>query len=527
MEQMGGSMQTGSGPMNSPLARRACGLLLHPTSLAGAFPHGDIGRAAREFVDFLKAAGQTWWQMLPIHPLGGCDSPYDSPSAFAGNEMLVSLEDLVPLGLLSEQDLRGLPRAPDVHKASFTLCKQVKEPLLRRAFARFQEQGMHELRPTYDEFLAQSGAWVWDYALFMALREAHGFSPWVKWDAAIRNREPGALDRAHAAHREAVLFHVFCQFLFHFQWGILRTYASERGVRLMGDIPMFVSHDSADVWANQRLFFLDGEGERTVQAGVPPDYFSQDGQLWGNPLYRWDVMQADGYGWWIDRLRRELYKFDVVRLDHFIALSRYWEVPIGASDARGGRYVDVPGYDFLGRASEMLGGLPLVAEDLGIVTREVERLRDHFELPGMKVLQFAFSPGAEAYLPHRHPKNSVAYLGTHDNATSRGWFESLLARATKDGDEGRAAQVELSRLRGYTGIERTADVNPRLVRALLASPANTVIVTPQDLLDQGDEHRINVPGVATGNWTYRLAPGQLTADLAAELRSITIATERA
>lgn len=513
--------------MNSPLARRACGLLLHPTSLPGPLPHGDIGKGAREFVDFLKAAGQRWWQMLPIHPLGGCDSPYDSPSAFAGNELLISLEDLAPLGLLDEHDLRGLPRSADVQKASFSLGRKTKEPLLRQAFTRFQEQVEHKLRPSYNEFLTVNGAWVWDFALFMALREAHAFSPWVKWDAALRHREPAALDRAQAKYKEEVQFHVFCQFLFHYQWGLLRNYATERGVLLMGDIPMFVSHDSADVWANQQLFFLDEEGERTVQAGVPPDYFSEDGQLWGNPLYRWEAMQADGYSWWIDRLRRELYKFDVVRLDHFIALSRYWEVPISATDARGGRYVDVPGYDFLERASEKLGGLPLVAEDLGIVTREVERLRDHFDLPGMKVLQFAFSPGAEAYLPHRHPNNSIAYLGTHDNATTRGWFENLLARSTKDTEEGKAAQVELLRLKGYTGVERTADVSSRLIRALLASPANTVIVTPQDLLDQGDEHRINVPGVAAGNWTYRLAPGQLTTELAAELRAITVATERA
>lgn len=513
--------------MNSPLARRACGLLLHPTSLPGAFPHGDIGKGAREFIDFLKAAGQRWWQMLPIHPLGGCDSPYDSPSAFAGNELLVSLEDLVPLGLLDEQDFFGLPRSAEIEKADFSLGRKAREPLLRKAFTRFTERSEHQLRSSYDEFLALNGAWVWDYSLFMALREAHEFRPWVEWDVALRLRDPAALARAHESQKEGVLFHVFCQFLFHYQWGLLRNYAAERGVLLMGDIPMFVSHDSADVWANQRLFFLDGRGERTVQAGVPPDYFSEDGQLWGNPLYRWEVMQAEGYSWWTDRLRRELYKFDVVRLDHFIALSRYWEIPIGAVDARGGRYVDVPGHDFLERARQSLGGLPLVAEDLGIVTREVERLRDHFDLPGMRVLQFAFSPGAEAYLPHRHPVNSVAYLGTHDNATTRGWFESLLARSTRDTDEGRAAQIELRRLHGYTGVARTADVNPTMIRTLLTSPANTVILTPQDLLDQGDQHRMNVPGVALGNWTYRIAPGQLSPEIAEELRAITVATERA
>jgi 4-alpha-glucanotransferase len=512
--------------MKSPLDRRSSGVLLHPTSLPGPLPNGDIGPAARQFVDFLKAAGQRWWQMLPIHPLGGCDSPYDSPSAFAGNELLISLEDLVTLGLLKAADLRKAPRAPDQEKSNFAIGRMARSPLLRSAFARFTEAKPTELASAYDEFLSLNNPWVWDYGLFMALRERNDLHSWIEWEPPLRHREPEALKKAHETYRGEVLFHVFCQFLFHYQWGQLRNYAAERGVLLMGDIPMVVSHDSADVWANQGMFFLDEEGQRTVQAGVPPDYFSEDGQLWGNPLYRWDVMQSDGYGWWIDRLRRELHKFDAVRLDHFIALSRYWEVPMGVSSAKDGRYVDVPGYDFLERAASALGGLPFIAEDLGIVTREVEALRDHFSLPGMKVLQFAFSPGAESYLPHRHAENCVGYLGTHDNGTTRGWFENLLLRSTQGDEQGQAAQEELRRVQGYTGVRRTADVNPRLIRTLLTSPANTVFLTPQDLLDQGDEFRMNVPGVADGNWTYRLTQGQLTKELAAELKGITLATER-
>jgi 4-alpha-glucanotransferase len=513
--------------MTAPFARRSSGLLLHPTSLPGPFSCGDIGPGARKFIDFLKAAGQKWWQMLPVHPPGGCDSPYDSPSAFAGSDLLISLEDLVPLGLLTTDEIRSVPRVPYPEVANFLLARRSRSPLLVAAFARFQATENQQLKSAYDEFLGLNDAWVWDYGLFASLRLHFDQVVWTEWEVGLRHREPEALRHAHQQHREEVLFQVFCQFLFHYQWGFLRNYAAERGIRLMGDIPMFVSHDSADVWANQRMFFLDGEGRRTVQAGVPPDYFSEDGQLWGNPLYRWDVMQADGYGWWIDRLRRELHKFDAIRLDHFIAFSRYWEVPMGVTSAKQGRYVNVPGYDFLERAAEALGGLPFVAEDLGIVTREVETLRDHFDLPGMKVLQFAFSPGAEAYLPHRHPTNCVAYLGTHDNNTTRGWFESLLERSTKADQFGEAARVELARLHGYTGVSRTADVNQRLIRTLFASPANTVLLNLQDLLDQGDDYRMNVPGVADGNWTYRITAQQLTEELASELKSITIATERA
>lgn len=511
--------------MTTALDSRSSGILLHPTSLPGILPNGDIGPGARNFVDFLKDAGQKWWQMLPIHPIGGCDSPYDSPSAFAGNDLLVSLEDLVGAGLLEPGDLRALPRPANPEKSNFVVARQVRLPLLRKAFANFQ-RGHHDLGPWYDEFLALNHTWVWDYALFVTLRARFDYRSWLEWSPELRARDPAALRIARSNNDADVRFEVFAQFLFHHQWGKLRDYARQRGVKLMGDVPMFVSHDSADVWANQEIFFLDEGGGRTVQAGVPPDYFSEEGQLWGNPLYRWDAMKRDGYGWWIDRLRREIHKFDVVRLDHFIALSRYWEVPIHAASAREGRYVAAPGYDFLELVGRALGGLPFVAEDLGIVTREVEQLRDRFQLPGMKILQFAFAPGAEIYLPHRHGENCVAYLGTHDNGTTRGWFESLLLRANQEGPVAAAAREELRRLQGYTGITRTVDVSGQLVRTLMASPANTVILTTQDLLDQGDEHRMNVPGVASGNWTYRLTAGQLTQQLAEDLRLITAATER-
>ncbi len=512
--------------MNSPLKSRASGILLHPTSLPGPFTHGDIGPAARRFIDFLNAAGQTWWQMLPIHPIGGCDSPYDSPSAFAGSDLLISLEDLCPLQLLKTEELRSLPRPSRPGHADFQTGKRQRKPLLLLAHSRFQESADEHLQLAYKEFLAKNDAWVWDFALFTALREKQEMRSWVDWLPALRRREPEALQVAHEENQEEIRFQVFCQFLFHYQWAQLKTYAHERQVQLMGDIPMFVSHDSSDVWANQEMFHLDEDGHRTVQAGVPPDYFSEDGQLWGNPLYRWEVMRTNGYGWWIDRLRRELDKFDAVRLDHFIAFSRYWEVPMNVTTAKDGRYVDVPGHDFLEKARDALGGLPFVAEDLGTLTPQVEQLRDRFALPGMKILQFAFAHGAESYLPHQHPPTSVAYLGTHDNNTTRGWYESLLALASEDAGDAASAQEQLTRLRGYTGVTRTSDVCTQMIRALMCSPATTAMLTIQDLLDQGSEYRMNIPGVADGNWNYRLPAGSLTRDIAEALKAIVEATER-
>jgi len=516
------------GPINmpSPLDRRSSGVLLHPTALPGPFPQGDLGPSARQFVDFLSAAGQRWWQMLPIHPPGGADSPYDSPSAFAGSTMLISVEDLVSEGLLDPAVLGALPALSNDERVDFQEARRVKDPLLAQAYARFSNNAPQEMRQRYQRFLDANNAWVWDYALFMVLHELHHHRSWVEWDAGLRRRDHAALEQAHIAHQDRVRHQVFCQFVFHDQWNTLRRYANERGVLLMGDVPMFVSHDSADVWANQHMFFLDEHGQRTVQAGVPPDYFSEDGQLWGNPLYRWEAMKQDGFGWWIDRLRRELAKFDALRIDHFIALRRYWEIPVPALTAKDGRYVDVPGYEFFEAAQRAFGGLPFLAEDLGILTESVEHLRDHFGLPGMKVLQFAFFPGAEAYLPHRHQSACAAYIGTHDNDTARGWFESLETQAANQGPEAKSARQQLERLSAYTGITSSHEVNPQLRRTLLTSPANTVIVTAQDLLDQDTRYRTNIPGIAQGNWAYRIRRGALTPALAAELRALTAVTER-
>jgi 4-alpha-glucanotransferase len=372
--------------------------------------------------------------------------------------------------------------------------------------------------------------------LFTALKRSSGFRSWCEWDEPLRRRDPEALQRAHREHQPEVAYRIFLQFVFHHQWERLRNHAIAHGVHLMGDLPMFVAHDSVDVWANQHMFFLDTDGRQTVLAGVPPDYFSETGQLWGNPLYRWDVMRQDGFSWWIARLRSTLRRFDAVRLDHFIAFTRYWEVPVGSQTAQVGRYVPVPGQEFFETVREQLGNLPFVAEDLGIVTEEVNALRDQFELPGMKILQFAFSPGAETYLPHRYPQNAVVYTGTHDNDTIGGWYRGLLrtteghpsSEQVSDSERERsvaAARLELSRARTYCGVD-DAEPHWSFIRTILQSVAHTAILPMQDLLGLGTEARMNIPGTAEGNWTWRLTSEQLSEPHAERLRDLCELTER-
>lgn len=525
----------------SPLRQRSSGLLLHPTSLPGPYALGDIGPAARRFVEYLARAGQRWWQMLPIGPLGGGDSPYDSPSAFAGSPLLISLEGLVEDGLLDSADLSTLPPAPAAHRADYGAAVANREPLLRRAHEKFAAGQTPHLGAPYDAFIAEHHGWVHDYALFSALKRSKGFRSWCEWEEPLRRRDPAALAAAHQEHRAEVAYRLFLQFLFHHQWQRLRAHAAAHGVRLMGDLPMFVAHDSVDVWANQHMFFLDAEGRQTVLAGVPPDYFSETGQLWGNPLYRWDEMRRDGFGWWIARLRSTLSRFDAVRLDHFIAFTRYWEIPVGAQTAQVGRYVSVPGWEFFEAARQNLGSLPFIAEDLGIVTDEVHALRDGFGLPGMKILQFAFNPGAETYLPHRYPQNTVVYTGTHDNDTIVGWYRSLLQRSASapssppsgelpESERQRlaaasAARLELERARRYCGVHED-EPHWSFIRTVLQSVANTAILPVQDVLGLGSEARMNVPGTAEGNWRWRLLDEQLDERAAERLRDLCALTER-
>ena len=422
-------------------SERCSGILLHPTSLPGPHGVGDLGPAAYQFVNFLARAGQRYWQMLPVGPLGGGASPYDSPSAFAGSALLISLETLVERGLLERNEV-ACPRAfQSARQARFPAAIRYRERRLRRAFARFQARLGDGERAELELFAQQQRHWLPDYTLFRALKAARGGQSWTTWPIELKRREPSALERARRELSTEVQYQEFLQFEFARQWSKLRDYASSRGVRLLGDVPMFVAHDGSDVWAHQAIFQLDEQGEQRVVAGVPPDYFSADGQRWGNPLYDWNVLRETGYAWWLARFQSTLERFDGLRLDHFIAFHRYWEIPAHSPSAREGRFVGVPGEDFFDKVRSTLGQLPFIAEDLGLITPEVAALRDRFEMPGMRVLEFAFAdPSSRDYQPHRFPKRTVVYTGTHDNDTVVGWL-SAHERA-RDEHEQRALRLE-------------------------------------------------------------------------------------
>jgi 4-alpha-glucanotransferase len=498
--------------MTAPFAERSSGVLLHLTSLPGPYGGGDLGPSARRFAEFLARAGQRYWQMLPVVPPGGGDSPYDSPSAFAGSPWLVSLESLAQDGLLERSDLVAPARLARAARTRYAATRRFRERRLRKACAAFlgRPHARHELT----QALEQHRNWLPDYALFRALKRAHGEKPWLGWQAELVRREPAALERARRDLAAEIDFEVFVQREFSRQWAALRTHCHELGVRLLGDIPMFVAHDAADVWANQALFQLQPDGNKRVVAGVPPDYFSADGQLWGNPIYDWQRLRETGYAWWIGRLRATLERFDAVRLDHFIGFHRYWQVPAGAKSARDGHFVEAPGHELFERLRAELGSLPFVAEDLGVLTEGVVKLRDDFELPGMRVLAFAFGGDWREYQPHRYPRNVVAYTGTHDNDTMCGWLSSY----EREKDPRRAAELLAERRRALDyAASDGREPHWDLVRTLLASVANTAIVPFQDLLGQGSDARMNVPGVAAGNWSYRVQEAELTPALAERL----------
>ncbi|MBN2194530.1 MAG: 4-alpha-glucanotransferase [Polyangiaceae bacterium] len=503
-------------------ADRTSGILLHLTSLPGPHGNGDLGPASTSFLTALAAAGQTWWQMLPVGPVGRGYSPYDSASSFAGNPLLVDLQALARTGLLTRGELAA-PAALGRGPARFAASERFRTSRLRLAWER------HCRRPRartakLECFRERAGSWLTDYPLYRALREAHG-TPWPDWDAELRDRRPRALERALKVHADTVGFHEFVQFLFDEQWRALRTRGRKLGVRLLGDLPMFVAHDSAEVWANRDLFFLDAKGRRTVVAGVPPDAFSRSGQRWGNPLYRWARLRNTGYGWWIERLAATLARFDAVRLDHFIAFHRYWEVPASSRTARRGRFVLAPGEDFFARAEQALGGLPFVAEDLGLVTPEVTALREQYSLPGMRVLTFAFDDGEDGrvYLPHRYDSHAVAYTGTHDNDTARGWFNEK----PRPGDAAHAAALRRRRARvlDYAGTDGR-EIHWDLIGLVLRSAANTAIIPLQDVMGLDSQARMNVPGTPNDNWCWRFEAGSLEGRTLERLGSLTAATER-
>ncbi len=489
---------------------RSAGILLHPTSLPGSFGIGSLGAEARRFVDFLAAAGQSLWQVLPLGPTGYGDSPYQCFSAFAGNPLLIDLQQLVEEGDLEEADRAaaagGPPQFP-TERVDYGAVIDTKTALLRRAAKRFRAQADPERRAAFDQFCTENAHWLDDYALFMAIKEAHGGAVWTDWEPPLAAREPEALDAARARHQDALFAQRYAQFQFHRQWTALKRAANDRGVRIIGDVPIFVAFDSADLWAHADLFHLDESLQPTVVAGVPPDYFSRTGQLWGNPLYRWDVMAARGFAWWLDRIRHALATVDILRLDHFRGFAAYWEVPAGQTTAEGGRWVDGPGAAFFQRLRDELGSLPLIAEDLGLITDDVIALRDQFDLPGMVVLQFAWtSDAANSYLPHNHRPNRVVYTGTHDNDTTVGWY------ASREGKE----KTRIDRYLGPT----EEPIHQSLIRTAYRSVCDLAVVPLQDVLGLGTEARMNTPGKEGGNWAWRVAEAELTEERATGLREL-------
>jgi 4-alpha-glucanotransferase len=483
---------------------RSCGILLHSTSLPGRYGIGDLGDAAYRFADFLAESGQTLWQVMPLGPTGYGDSPYQCFSAFAGNPLLVSPDRLLEEGLLDEIDLVDVPPFPAKH-VDYGWIIQWKTALLHRSYQVFQERASQEQRGDLWVFSEQHASWLDDYALFMALKEHHGGAVWTAWDRAAATREGAALAYWRDKLTDSIQEQRYRQFLFFRQWAALKTYANERGIRFIGDIPIFVAHDSADVWANLHLFYLDQAGNPTVVAGVPPDYFSATGQLWGNPLYRWNVLAHNGYDWWVARFRSVLELVDIIRLDHFRGFEAYWEIPAGTSTAETGQWVKGPGANLFRRLAEMLGELPIIAEDLGVITPEVEALRDEFAFPGMKVLQFAFASDAtNPFLPHNFTPNCVVYTGTHDNDTTAGWF-----RSSSTPEERKYARQYLD----TDGEEIAWD----FIRLAYSSVANMAVVPLQDVLGLGSEARMNYPSTLGGNWTWRYTEGALTDDLSRRL----------
>jgi 4-alpha-glucanotransferase len=485
---------------------RAAGILLHPTSLPGRFGIGDLGPTAYAWVDALVRARQKWWQILPLGPTGFGDSPYQCFSAFAGNPNLVSPELLAREGLVDNRDLEGVNFPTD--RVAYGPVIEFKNRLLRKAWERFQSKLTPALSLDFEEFCSRQATRLDDFALFVAIKEAQGGKCWQDWPTELVHRQPAALEQARRSLAGAVGLQKFRQFLFFRQWEELKQYVNRHGIRLLGDAPIFVAGDSADVWANPELFLLDEHRRPRFVAGVPPDYFSKTGQLWGNPLYDWEAMRREDYRWWIDRLRATLAHVDWVRLDHFRGFAGFWRIPAGMPTAEKGNWVKGPGPAFFEKVRQELGGLPLVAEDLGLITPDVDALRDQFNLPGMRILQFAFGGAVEnRFLPHNYIQNCVVYTGTHDNDTTRGWYATI-------GDQ------ERDHVRRYLGRDG-GDIAWDLIRLAWMSVADTAVAPLQDVLNLGPEARMNLPGQAKGNWDWRFLEGQLTEPVLARLADLT------
>lgn len=489
---------------------RSSGILLHPTSLPSKFGIGDLGKEAYGFIDFLSDAGQKLWQVLPLNPAGYGNSPYNCFSAFAGNPLLISFEELLHQGLLQSSDLTNIPNFPK-DKVDYKAVINFKYPLLQRSFNYFKNNSSQEIKYEFNTFCEQNNFWLDDYALFMSLKNIYKEKVWNKWDKEISQRQPEALERATQKYTDAILFHKYLQYQFFKQWSCLKKYANERNISIIGDIPIFVAHNSADVWSHPSMFYLDKNGNPTVSAGVPPDYFSTTGQLWGNPLYRWDIMAYRKYAWWINRFKITLNFVDIIRIDHFRGFEAYWEIPAGEKTAVKGRWVKGPGADIFHTLEKALGKLPIIAEDLGVITPEVEALREQFNFPGMKILHFAFGGKASnQYLPHTFSKNWVIYTGTHDNDTTVGWFKNS------------STFQEKKHVLAYLGKTNGSQIHWDLIRLALSSVADMAIFPLQDVLGLGSKARMNLPGKALGNWKWRYTLAMLNDDCKDKLRKLTL-----
>jgi 4-alpha-glucanotransferase len=491
---------------------RACGTLLHITSLPSRGGIGDLGEEAYRFVDFLAESRQRLWQVLPISPAGTGNSPYSATSAFAGNPLLISLERLAERGWLDKVKTRSLD---DPHcRVHFAQVQKTKPPMLRAAAERFLDSANGNSRKRFDEFCWLNGWWLEDYVLFECVRNQHDQKSWMEWPKELRRREPAALDRLKRECERELAITRAVQFFFFEQWRSMHQYCATNGVKLIGDVAIFVNFDSADVWTHPGIFELDEELNPINVSGVPPDFFSETGQRWGNPLYRWDVLRQRGYDWWIQRMKWALATCDIVRLDHFRAFEAYWEIPASEETAVRGRWVQGPNHDLFHALAQALGGLPFIAEDLGTITPEVERLRRDFELPGMRILQFGFgNPGAHIYLPHRYETNTVVYTGTHDNDTTVGWWNN---GATKEEKQVAEAYVPS----GSDGIHWA------LIRAAVTSVADLCVIPMQDWLGLDGDCRMNIPSRPNDNWTWRLEKNAITPQLAQNIAQLIEVSDR-
>lgn len=488
---------------------RSSGILLHPSSLFGKYGIGTLGENAMKFIDFLHRTNQKLWQVFPLGPTGYGDSPYQSFSAFAGNPYLIDLEKLIELNLLKTEEVENINFGDDPHNINYGLIYENKLPLLRQAYEKFKQLDDKKMEFELQIFKNENSFWLEDYSLFISLKNHFKGVEWAKWDEDIRVRREDAMEKYKENMKDEIEYNNFVQYLFFTQWGEIKGYANSKGISIIGDIPIFVAFDSADAWANPEIFLFDNERKPIEVAGVPPDYFSETGQLWGNPLFNWDELKERGYKWWIERVRANLKISDIIRIDHFRGFESYWAIPANEETAVIGEWRKGPGIDFFNSIKIALGDLPIIAEDLGILTKEVTDLRDKTGFPGMKILQFAFDSDEENdYLPHSYGNNCVVYTGTHDNDTVRGWYS-------------KAEIHDKEYVRDYLDIPSDGEIHWRFIKAAWRSVANMALAPMQDFFGLGSESRINIPGTSSGNWKWRMKEEDLTTELSDEIKRIT------